>query len=141
MARGSVNHLALSGSDFARSTEFYDRVLGFMGYTRVEVPEATQQSMKTRLHAWASPNGAVTLRPAKAESASQPQNRNAPGVNHLAFNAEDRADVEKFYDLLKAIGAKILDPPAEYAYFPGYFAVYFADPDGLKCEFAFVPRP
>ncbi len=55
MARGSVNHLALTASDFARSSEFYDRVLGFMGYTRVEVPEATQQSMKTRLHAWASP--------------------------------------------------------------------------------------
>ena len=35
--------------------------------------------------------------------------------------------------------AQILDPPAEYPYAPGYFAVYFADPDGLKFEFAFVP--
>jgi len=34
-------------------------MLGFMGYARVEVPEATQQLMKTRLHAWASQNGSI----------------------------------------------------------------------------------
>lgn len=54
MPRGSMNHLALTASDLERSAEFYDRVLGFMGYARVEVPQATQQLMKTRLLAWAS---------------------------------------------------------------------------------------
>jgi len=141
MARGGISHLALTASDFARSTAFYDHVLSFMGYARVQVPEATQQAMKTPLHAWASPHGSITLRPAQPESAAQPHNRSAPGLNHVAFNAADRADVENLYDLLKRIGAQILDPPAEYPYFPGYFAVYFADPDGLKCEFVFWPQP
>ncbi len=139
MTRGGISHLALTASDLARSTEFYDRVLGFMGYARVEVAESTQQSMKTRLHAWASPSGAITLRPAKPESAAHKHNRNAPGLNHVAFNAADRADVERMHDLLKEMGAQILDAPAEYPYFPGYFAVYFMDPDGLKCEFVFWP--
>jgi catechol 2,3-dioxygenase-like lactoylglutathione lyase family enzyme len=32
--------------------------------------------------------------------------------------------------------ATILDPPTEYpAYGAGYYAVFFADPDGLKLEF------
>jgi glyoxylase I family protein len=140
MNRGGINHLALTVSDLARSTEFYDQVLGFMGYQRVEVPEAIQQLMKTRLLAWASPNGSVTLRPAKGKSAGQTHDRNAPGLNHTAFNADDRADVEKLHRLLKDIGAEILDPPAEYPYFPGYFAVYFADPDGFKFEFVFWPQ-
>ncbi len=141
MARGSINHLALTASDFDRSTSFFDKVLGFLGYTRVEVPEPTQQLMKTPLRAWASPDGALTLRPAKDDSARKAHDRNAPGMNHLAFNAESRADVERMHDLLKTIGAQILDPPAEYPYFPGYYAVYFTDPDGLKFEFAFVPSP
>jgi catechol 2,3-dioxygenase-like lactoylglutathione lyase family enzyme len=64
--------------------------------------------------------------------------RNAPGFNHLAFNAEDRSDVEKMYALLNQMGATILAAPAEYPYSPGYFAVYFTDPDGLKLEFAFA---
>jgi catechol 2,3-dioxygenase-like lactoylglutathione lyase family enzyme len=140
MARGSINHLALTVSDLVRSTEFYDKVLGFMGYARVEVPEATQQLMKTRLHAWASPNGSVTLRPARGESAGKVHDRNAPGLNHMAFNADNRADVEKLHSLLKESGAQILDPPAEYPYFPGYFAVYFIDPDGFKLEFVFWPQ-
>jgi len=137
MARGSINHLALTVSDLVRSTEFYDRVLGFMGYARVEVPAATQQSMKTRLHAWASPNGSITLRPAKGESAGKAHDRNAPGLNHLAFNADHRADVERLHNVLQDIGTQILDPPAEYPYFPGYFAVYFTDPDGIKFEYVF----
>jgi catechol 2,3-dioxygenase-like lactoylglutathione lyase family enzyme len=140
MARGSINHLALTVSDLVRSTEFYDKVLGFMGYARVEVPEATQQLMKTRLHAWASPNGSVTLRPARGESTGKVHDHNAPGLNHLAFNADNRADVEKLHSLLKESGAQILDPPAEYPYFPGYFAVYFIDPDGFKFEFVFWPQ-
>jgi glyoxylase I family protein len=140
MARGSINHLALTASDLERSTRFYDRVLGFMGYERVEVPELTQQLMKTPLHAWASPNGSITLRPAKPDSASQVHNRSAPGLNHLAFNAESRADVEQMNELLKEIGAQILDPPAEYPYFPGYYAIYFTDPDGVKCEFLYGPQ-
>ena len=141
MDRGSINHLALTVSDLVRSTEFYDRVLGFMGYARVEVPEATQQLMKTRLHAWTSPNGSITLRPVTAESAGKAHNRDAAGLNHMAFNAENRADVERMYCLLQDIGARILDPPAEYPYFPGYFAVYFTDPDGFKFEYVFWPQP
>jgi catechol 2,3-dioxygenase-like lactoylglutathione lyase family enzyme len=58
----------------------------------------------------------------------------------MAFSAEDRSDVEKLYELLKQIGATVLDAPAEYPYAPGYFAVYFADPDGVKFEFAYVPK-
>jgi glyoxylase I family protein len=141
MARGTINHIALTASDLVRSTEFYDRVLEFMGYARVEVPEATQQLMKTRLHAWAGPNSSITLRPAKGDSAGKAHDRNAPGLNHLAFNADNRADVEKLHSVLLDIGAQILDPPAEYPYFPGYFAVYFTDPDGIKFEYVFWPQP
>ncbi len=140
MARGGFNHIALTVRDLARSAEFYDKILGFLGYTRVEVPEATQQSMKTRLLAWASPNGSITLRPARGESAGKVHDRNAPGLNHLAFDADSRADVEKLHSLLQEMGAHILDAPAEYAYFPGYYAVYFSDPDGFKFEFVFWPQ-
>jgi hypothetical protein len=30
------------------------------------------------------------------------------------------------------MGGKVLDALAEYPYSPGYFAVYFTDPDGLN---------
>jgi hypothetical protein len=85
---------------------------GFMGCERVEVPESIQLAMKTALLAWASPNGSVTLRPAKAESAGKAHDRNAPGLNHVAFNAENREEVERLYNLQREIDGAILDPPA-----------------------------
>ena len=44
--------------------------------------------------------------------------------------------------LLKDIGAEILDAPADYPQYNGgngYYAVFFADPDGLKLEYAWTP--
>jgi glyoxylase I family protein len=140
MARGNISHIALTVSDLERSAAFYNRVFEFIGFKRVEVPESTQQAMKTRLKAWVGPGYSISIRPSKGEFAHRPHNRNASGINHTAFNAEDRSEVEKMHELLKQIGATVLDAPAEYPYSPGYFAVYFIDPDGLKFEFAHAPK-
>jgi hypothetical protein len=37
-------------------------------------------------------------------------------------------------------GVTVLDAPAEYDYEPGYYAVFFTDPDGMKLEFLHVPE-
>lgn len=139
MARGSISHIALTVSDLERSAAFYNEVFEFIGFKRVEVPEATQQAMKTRLKAWVGPGYSINIRPSKGEFAHRLHDRNAPGHNHIAFTAENRSDVEKMHELLKEMGAAVLNAPAEYPYSPGYFAVYFTDPDGLKFEFAYVP--
>jgi glyoxylase I family protein len=139
MARGSISHIALTVSDLERSTAFYDKVFEFIGFKRIEVLEATQQAMKTRLKAWVGPGYSINIRPSKGEFADRPHDRNAPGLNHIAFTAENRSDVEKMHELLKEIGATVLNAPAEYPYSPGYFAVYFTAPDGLKFEFAYAP--
>jgi catechol 2,3-dioxygenase-like lactoylglutathione lyase family enzyme len=139
MARASISHISLTVSDLNRSAEFYDRIFKFMGYLAVEVPESTQQAMNTRLKAWVGPGYSISIRPSNGEFAHRRHDRNAPGFNHMAFYAEDRSDIDAMYNLLKEIGAQVLDPPAEYPYSPGYVAVYFADPDGLKFEFAYVP--
>ena len=64
----------------------------------------------------------------------------SPGFHHLAWNAESREQVDEFYRLLVDGGVTVLDPPAEYDYEPGYYAVFFADPDGMKLEFVHVPE-
>jgi hypothetical protein len=43
-----------------------------------------------------------------------------------------------------AVGATVLDPPADYGgqtgYEEGYFAAFYADPDGVKLEVVHLPR-
>ena len=139
MARGAMSHLALVVTDMTAAIAFYDAVLGFMGYSRVPVPEATQNLMQTRLVAYASPHGSITIRPPRQEFAAMKFHRESAGLNHFAFAAASRADVDAMHAKLKEIGATVLDAPADYPYFPEYYAVYFTDPDGIKFEFAYAP--
>ena len=46
------------------------------------------------------------------------------------------------HECLKRIGATILDPPTDYPQYNrgrGYYAVFFADSDGLKLECVYTP--
>ncbi len=50
----------------------------------------------------------------------------------------DHGSDDALHDLLRSISATILDAPADYPrYGPTYYALFFADPDGLKLEFVF----
>ena len=40
---------------------------------------------------------------------------------------------------LRGRGAEIESGPEEYSYMPGYYAVFFYDPDGIKLEIVHVP--
>ena len=65
-----------------------------------------------------------------------------PGINHLAFWVARRDDVDRFRDeFLLARGLPVLyGTPREFPeYRPGYYAVFFEDPDRLKLEVAHVP--
>ena len=78
---------------------------------------------------------------AEGAGAERAHDRYAPGLHHAAWTAADRGDVDRLYALLIQIGARVLDPPTDYPrYGEGYYAVFFADPDGLKLEYVFKPR-
>ncbi|HLN48020.1 MAG TPA: VOC family protein, partial [Steroidobacteraceae bacterium] len=55
------------------------------------------------------------------------------GFHHYAFELSSRRDVDALGAFLEANGMTVLDPPGEY-YGRNYYAVYFADPDGMKLE-------
>jgi glyoxylase I family protein len=63
----------------------------------------------------------------------------SPGLHHFALAADSRAQVDELYERLKKISARILDAPQEYDYMPGYYAMFFADPDGIKLELCYTP--
>ena len=128
-----VHHLDLNVSDLARSAPFYDRVLGHMGFTRIADPASGEEGFD-----WMAPReaGRLSIGIVRAKDSSKAHDRYAPGLHHLALHATNRHDVDRLYSLLLKIDAEILDPPAEYPqYGPGYYAVFFLDPDGLKLEY------
>jgi glyoxylase I family protein len=138
MIRGALSHLDLTVGDLPRSVDFYDRVLGRLGYQRLDRVGAGAPC-------WAISDSSggfftIALKPARRESSTRAHDRYAPGLHHLAFHADNRDEVDEMHRFLIGIGATILDPPAEYDYTRGYYAVFFADPDGIKLEVVFEPE-
>src|ERR1700752_2202913 len=119
MAKGALNHLALTLRDLAAGEErFYAPVLGFLGYEKVE-------DIPGKMTLWFNPNArlAVNLWQSEADLSDRPHARYAPGFHHCAFAADSRAEVDELHDLLQERGIRVLDAPAEYPqYAPGFYA-------------------
>ncbi|TAJ26650.1 MAG: bleomycin resistance protein [Reyranella sp.] len=127
--RGVVHHIDLTVRDLAVSASFYEALLGFLGYERVK--------KEPDIHVWDLLDGKRFLGGVAVRSARSPRehDRYSAGLHHLAFHAGDRADVDRAHALMKEKGFAILDAPAEYPkYGAGYYAMFVADPDGLKLE-------
>ncbi len=132
-----MHHIDLTVKDPAASRAFYVAVLGFMGYAvSDDYPHGYDLDLR-------APDGSFTsigILQARGEFAARTHDRYSPGLHHLAWTAGSRDDVDALYALLREIDATVLDPPADYPrYGAGYYAVFFADPDGLKLEFVFKP--
>jgi predicted enzyme related to lactoylglutathione lyase len=58
-----------------------------------------------------------------------------PNANRIAFWAESRAAVDKVAEVVRKAGGKNVEGPELCVdYSPGYYAVFFEDPDGNKLE-------
>ena len=136
--RGTVHHLDLTVRDPAASFAFYDAVLSFIGYrSRLRRDDYCDWVLDGPLV-----RHSVGLLPAQGAGAGRAHDRYSPGLHHVAWTAGSREDVDRMHRHLVAIGAPVLDAPAEYPRYNegrGYYAVFFADPDGLKLEFVYTP--
>jgi lactoylglutathione lyase len=63
-------------------------------------------------------------------SAGEPQT----GRAHFAFQARDRATVDRFYKVALAAGGRDNGAPGVRVYHPGYYAAFVLDPDGNNVE-------
>jgi glyoxylase I family protein len=129
---GRIHHIDLTVADLARSTEFYARVLALFGFRRIADIDGEPMFASVALE--------IGLQLARG-SWRRRHDRYSPGLHHLAFAAASRAAVDDAHQRLVELRVEILDPPADYPqYAPGYYALFFADPDGLKLEYVHTPK-
>jgi catechol 2,3-dioxygenase-like lactoylglutathione lyase family enzyme len=129
----AIDHLDLVVTSLPRSLEFYRGLLAPLGYVRVSeiVGERGEQVLYLGR---VGEMGSVSLREAQSGAHAVPYDRYAVGLHHLAFSASSRGSVDERAAWLRERGAEIESGPEEYEYSPGYYAVFFYDPDGIKLE-------
>jgi catechol 2,3-dioxygenase-like lactoylglutathione lyase family enzyme len=131
MEIAGMAHVQLTVNDLERAIPFYERILGFIGMRPVVK----------------GPNFLYMIggKTAVAITRSSEENRGARfdqrriGLHHLCFRARSREDVDQFYAFLVEQQVKIVHPPEDGSFAPGYYSVLFEDPEGIRLEMNFVP--
>jgi catechol 2,3-dioxygenase-like lactoylglutathione lyase family enzyme len=116
-----VDHVHIVVRDIASSRRFYGAVLDALG-----IPIGGE----TPNHFWADEFFVSSLE-------SPASTGLLTGRIHLAFQAKDRATVERFHAAGLATGGKDHGKPGERRYHPGYYAAFLLDPDGNNVEAVF----
>lgn len=131
MEINGIAHVMLTVSNFEASVPFYEQMLGFLGMRRV---------VKTNNMLYYV-GGRTAIGISRADEAHRRERfvQQRIGLHHICLRARERADVDTFHDFLRKLGAKIVHPPEEGPWAPGYYSLLFEDPDGIRIEMNHVP--
>jgi catechol 2,3-dioxygenase-like lactoylglutathione lyase family enzyme len=118
-----ISHISFSVSDFQKSLEFYDAVMGTLGHHRMYTSKSGA--------GWGRSVGReffeIKKRVGKASTPSE-------GF-HLAFHSNRKEEVHDFYaEAIKHGGKDNGAPGPRPEYGDGYYAAFVIDPDGYELE-------
>jgi glyoxylase I family protein len=132
--RMGIHHIDLVVLSVERSLPFYRELLGPLGWHGISEVEGERGETIWYL---SGRDCSIGLR--EAQTREPEVDRYRVGLHHLAIEVQSRAAVDERAAWLRENGALLESEPQEYTYSPGYYAVFFYDPDGLKLEILHVP--
>lgn len=138
-----VDHIEITVRDLDVAAAFYDRVLPLLGYDLKRRSRATIAAHDKEVVSYEHPRLGFAITSPRQAFAAETVHRRRPGaLHHLAFRAASRAEVDRLHGELVAIGATIVSAPREYPEYtpPGYYALYFKDPEGIQYEIVHAPH-
>ncbi|MBU1636116.1 VOC family protein [bacterium] len=122
-----LHHVELYVSDLAKSREFWGWLLGELGYQEYQRWDSGVS--------WKLGETYLVLVQTEERFLSQPYHRCRTGLNHLAFHAASREQVDELTEKLRRRGITILyEDRHPFAGGPDHYAVFFEDPDRIKVE-------
>ena len=123
-----LSHVELYVSDLERSIAFWTPFMALLGY------EAERWANGVTYVA-GEHDPYVSLLQVPDEHAAAGYHRRRVGLNHLAFRADSRAQVNAVRAWVRTAGHPLLyDDRYPFATGPGYYAMFCEDPDRIKIE-------
>ncbi|OUR96830.1 hypothetical protein A9Q84_10860 [Halobacteriovorax marinus] len=127
-----ISHIEINVLDYPAAIRFYDLVLIPMGFKRL--------NCMMEWTAYSDGQSKFIICPTDAEFKKEGYHRKRAGLNHLAFYANSREEVDDYYEkTLKQNGIKALYEENAFGD-DDYYAVFFEGPDRLKLEYVYAPR-
>jgi catechol 2,3-dioxygenase-like lactoylglutathione lyase family enzyme len=114
-----LDHVTIGVKDIERSQRFYDQALQPLGVTRLygDGNRFAGYGIDPKAFFW------IGIRDT------------AQTGSHIAFAADDRGKVDRFYQAAMAAGGKDNGPPGKRPHYdPNYYGAFVFDPDGHNIE-------
>jgi glyoxylase I family protein len=124
-----IDHLMINCNDYKAAIRFYSWLMPKLGY-----PEKMTFDEPAPMTGFVGDGGGVWVSPSEQSAGSQSFDKRRVGLREVAFRGISRAQIDELAREIVSQGGKILDEPREYDYRPGYYSVFFTDPDGIKLE-------
>ena len=138
--RGTINHVSITVSDLPEAMKFFGPMLKFLGYTVGGIFQDTRTGGRLTVNINDTNGTAFNVWEAKGDLGKHRFEVYEPGLHHVAFNVQRHEQVDAALELVRSLGAEILDGPGEFPFGPGgYYAFYFLGPDRLKFEIVHMP--
>lgn len=127
MSEGLLHHIELYVSDLKKTMDFWGWFLEELGYTCFQKWENGES--------WKLNETYLVFVQAEKKYLTVPYHRRRVGLNHLAFHAKSRQQVDEMTKKLRAKNIPILyQDKHPFAGGQDYYAVFFEDPDRIKVE-------
>jgi len=125
-----LDHIDLRVRDLETAMEFYGKILPPLGFTCDRSDEA-----------WGTFYAAGRNKPSEFFGFTEDQ-EHRPNGTRIAFWAETREEVDQFAKIVREAGGRNLEGPEVCpGYSPGYYALFFEDPEGNKLEVCCREQP
>ena len=121
---GGLHHVELYAEDLPVALPFWEWLLGALGYDRKHDWDGGRSWIR----------GPTYIVLAAADRRDHPFDREAPGLNHLAFHAASREQVDGLTAAVRERDDATVLFEDRHPYAGGYYALYCEGPEGVKVE-------
>jgi catechol 2,3-dioxygenase-like lactoylglutathione lyase family enzyme len=131
MEMNGIAHIQLTVNDFAAARAFYGKLFAWLDMTVVFDSPQVFYGVGSRT--------GLAISPSDPRFHDERFEQRRIGLHHICFRARRRQDIDEMHAFLKEIGARIVHPPEEAKWAPGYYSVLFEDPEGIRIEANYIP--
>ena len=127
-----IAHIQLTVNDAERCVPFWERFCHFLQMQTLIRGDGIVYCIGSRT--------GILVRAAKDPASGGRFDQERAGLHHFCFRARSREDVDAIHEFLRGEAhVRIMHPPEDGGFAPGYYSILFEDPDGVRVEVNHVP--
>ncbi|GGC79461.1 VOC family protein [Enterococcus wangshanyuanii] len=134
----NIHHIQIKVNDVKKAEPFYDQLFGLLGFDIQKKYSGYLEHADMEVIEYLSDTFDFGISSPKRTFAKEKVDARKPGsLQHIAFKAGSKEEVDEIFPKIQALGVKILHgKPKEYKerIAPGYYALFFESPDGIRFE-------